>query len=56
MAGIVPSERVRAQLDDALRGVGEERDPIEAVGRLGAGLILQQALEEEVSEFLGRAR
>jgi putative transposase len=56
MAGIVRSERVRAQLDDALRGVGEERDPIEAVGRLGARLILQQALEEEVSEFLGRAR
>src|SRR3954471_1004131 len=26
------------------------------IGRLGARLILQQALEEEVSEFLGRAR
>lgn len=56
MASIVPSERVRAQLDDALRGVGEEHDPIEAVGRLGARLILQQALEDELSEFLGRAR
>jgi transposase-like protein len=56
MASIVPSERVRAQLEDALEGVGEERDPIEAVGRLGARLILQQALEDEVTEFLGRAR
>ena len=56
MASIVPSERVRAQLDDVLQGVGEEHDPIEAVGRLGARLILQQALEEELTEFLGRAR
>ncbi|MCA1678323.1 MAG: IS256 family transposase [Actinobacteria bacterium] len=56
MASIVPSERVRAQLDAALQGAGEEHDPIEAVGRLGARLILQQALEDEVTEFLGRAR
>jgi putative transposase len=33
-----------------------EEDPIEAVGRLGARLILQQALEDEVTEFLGRGR
>ena len=33
-----------------------EDDPIEAVGRLGARLILQQALEDEVTEFLGRRR
>jgi putative transposase len=56
MASIVPFERVRARLVVALQGVGEEPDPIEAVGRLGARLILQQALEEEVTEFLGRAR
>ena len=56
MASIVPSERVRAQLEVALAGVGEEHDPIEAVGRLGARLILQQALEDEVTEYLGRAR
>jgi putative transposase len=35
---------------------GEEPDPIEAIGRLGARLILQQALEEELTEFLGRER
>ncbi len=39
-----------------LAGVGGEEDPIEAVGRLGARLILQQALEDEVTEFLGRWR
>ena len=31
-------------------------DPVERIGRLGARLILQQALEDEVTEFLGRAR
>ena len=29
---------------------------METIGRLGARLILQQALEDEVTEFLGRAR
>jgi transposase-like protein len=37
-------------------GIGDEDDPIEVIGRLGARLILQQALEEELSEFLGRER
>jgi putative transposase len=46
----------RAELDEALAGVGAERDPVEVIGRLGARLILQQALEDEVNEFLGRAR
>jgi putative transposase len=56
MKKVAPSERFRAELDEALAGVGEERDPVEAIGRLGARLILQQALEDEVSEFLGRRR
>jgi putative transposase len=56
MASIAPSERLRRELEDLVAGVGEEDDPIEAVGRLGARLILQQALEDEVSEFLGRER
>jgi putative transposase len=56
MASIAPSERLRRELDDLVAGVGEEEDPIEAIGRLGARLILQQALEEELSEFLGRER
>jgi transposase-like protein len=56
MAKIVPSERLRRELDQVLAGVGEHGDPVEAVARLGARLILQQALEDEVTEFLGRER
>ena len=56
MKKVVPSERLRRELDDVLRGITEQQDPIEAVARLGARLILQQALEDEVSEFVGRAR
>src|SRR5438876_2560923 len=56
MASIVPSERLRRELDGVIDGVGDESDPIEAIGRLGARLILQQALEEELTDFLGRER
>jgi Transposase, Mutator family len=53
---LIASERLRRELLDLIAGVGDEHDPIEAIGRLGARLILQQALEEELSEFLGRER
>jgi putative transposase len=56
MEKVAPSERFRSELDEVLAGVAGEHDPIETVGRLGARLILQQALEDEVTEFLGRAR
>src|SRR3954466_8876104 len=56
MAKIVPSERLRRELDEVLAGVGEHDDPVEAVARGGARLILQQALEDEVTDFLGRER
>jgi putative transposase len=56
MARVVPSDRLRRELDEALAGVGHGQDPLEVIGRLGARLILQQALEDEVTEFLGRAR
>jgi putative transposase len=56
MKKVVPSERLRRELDDVLKGIAEEQDPIEAVARFGARLILQQALEDEVSEFVGRGR
>ena len=42
MKKVAPSERFRAELDEALAGVGEEQDPVEAIGRLGARLILQR--------------
>src|SRR5664280_691864 len=56
MEKVAPSERFRSELDELLAGVDGQEDPIETVGRLGARLILQQALEDEVSDFLGRAR
>jgi putative transposase len=56
MKKVAPSEQFRVELDEALAGVGEQRDPVEVVGRLGARLIVQQALEDEVTEFLGRRR
>lgn len=56
MEKVAPSERFRSELDEVLAGVSGEEDPIEAVGRLGARLILQQALEDEVTGFLGRGR
>src|SRR3954463_5494539 len=56
MKKVVPSERFRRELDELLAGVEDADDPIERIGRLGARLILQQALEDEVTEFLGRVR
>lgn len=56
MAKIVASERLRREFDEVLVGVGEHDDPVEAIARVGARLIMQRALEDEVTEFLGRER
>ena len=53
---VTPSERLRHELDALVADAGELRDPIEEIGRLGARLIIQPALEDELTEFLGRAR
>ena len=53
---VSPSERLRREFESVLAGVGAREDPIEVIGRLGTGLILQQALEAEVDAALGRAR
>src|SRR5262249_32268871 len=53
---VVPSERLRHELDALIVDVGEVHDPIERIGRLGARLIIQQAPEHELTEFLGRER
>src|SRR3954453_12524187 len=54
---VSPVERVRAEIDqlfaDPARDLG---DMIEDVARLGARLLLQTALEAEVTAFLGRDR
>lgn len=52
MASRSPAARLRRELESTLDGVDEEADPVETVGRLGARLILQQALEDEVTEYL----
>ncbi len=56
MASIAPSERFRRELDEVIGGIDADGDPLETIGRLGARLILQQALEDELTEFLGRGR
>ena len=45
---VTPSERLRHELDTLIGDAGELGDPIEQIGRLGARLIIQQALEEVV--------
>jgi putative transposase len=54
--GVSPIERIRAQIDTLFDGSGELVEIIEDIARLGAQLIIQTALEAEVTEFLGRAR
>src|ERR671925_536107 len=53
---VPPGERLRRGLDDRLIGIEGSEDPIEEVGRLGAGLIIQQAMEDGVTQFIGRGR
>jgi len=53
---VAPSAALEAAIDELLsEGLGDA-ERLAEVGRLGARLVLQRALEEEVAEFLGRAR
>jgi putative transposase len=53
---VAPSAALEAAIDELLsEGLGNA-DRLAEVGRLGARLVLQRALEEEVADFLGRAR
>ena len=57
MHRIAPSARLEAQIGELLtRGVSDDRERLGELGRLGARLVLQRAVEEEVAAFLGRAR
>ena len=49
---ISPIERIRAEIDDLF---GSQRE-MEEVARLGVRLLMQTAIEAEVTEFLGRER
>ncbi|EQD53870.1 transposase, mutator type, partial [mine drainage metagenome] len=53
---IIPSERLCAEIDQVFAGSGDLSGAIEQVARLGARLLLQSALEAEVTEFLHRER
>src|ERR1700730_204502 len=57
MERISPSARLEAQIQELL---GEELatsgEKLAELGRLGARLVLQRAVEDEVTAFLGRAR
>ena len=54
---IAPSARLQQQIEELLtNGLGEQRERLAELGRLGARLVLQQAVDEEVAAFLSRAR
>ena len=53
---VSPTERIRADIDDLFAAEGDLGETLEKVARLGARLLLQSALEAEVTEFLGRNR
>ena len=53
---VSPTERIRAEIDELFASGGDLGEALEAVARLGARLLLQTALEAEVTGFLGRDR
>ncbi len=55
-ARVSPTERIRAEIDDLFASDGDLAEILEHVARLSVRLVLQSALETEVTEFLGRNR
>ncbi len=56
-ARIAPSARLEQQIEELLTGgFGDKGEHLTELGRLGARLVLQRAVDEEVPAFLGRAR
>jgi putative transposase len=55
-ARVLPIDRVRAKIDELFASDRELPEILEEVARLGAQLLMQAALEAEVTEFLGRDR
>jgi transposase-like protein len=53
---IAPSTKIEAAIEEVLLGGLDDPDRLSELGRLGAQLVLQRAVEEEVTAFLGRAR
>src|SRR6266581_251791 len=55
-ARVSPTERIRAHIDELFAQDRPLPEVLEEVARLGAQLLMQAALEAEVTEFLGRDR
>lgn len=53
---VSPTEKIRAEIDALFSGDRDLTEVLEDVARLGARLIMQTAVEAEVTEFLGRTR
>ena len=53
---VSPAERLHAEIDEVFAGGEDLSRAIERVARLGAQLLLQSAIEAEVTTFLGRER
>ena len=53
---IARSTKIEEAIEEVLLGGLEDADALGRIGRLGAQLVLQRAVEEEVTAFLGRAR
>jgi putative transposase len=53
---IAPSANIEAVLDELFSDGVADAEKLAEIGRLGAQLVLQRAIEEEVTAFLGRAR
>ena len=53
---VSPLERIRADIDDLFASDRDLGDVLEEVARLGVRLLMQTAVEAEVTEFLGRER
>lgn len=53
---IAPSVQIEAAIEAALLSGLAEPDRLTELGRLGARLVLQRAVEDELEAFLGRAR
>jgi len=53
---VSPTERVRGHIDELFASGRQLPDILEEVARLGAQLLMQAALEAEITEFLGRGR
>jgi transposase-like protein len=57
MERIAPSARLEGQIAELLAGdLVANAEKVAELGRLGARLVLQRAVEEEVTAFLGRSR